>query len=168
MDNTSNNLFTGQQMFRHACAFSDCADFAMKALDSQKTSVEWYTTPAIVNSAFACEVYLKALLFFYNIRMKKKEHKLKELYELLPEDDKECIKREILIRYGRAWKDGFGLERLEHISDAFVKWRYNYEYVPEKLSNMQIDIGFLNAFRNALRDVCCVQLFNMKWDEYNQ
>ena len=165
MDNANITLFTCQQMFRHACAFSDCADFAMEKFDSGKTEVEWYTTPATVNSAFACEVYLKALLVFNNICMKK-EHRLKELYELLPENDKELIKQETLTKYPVGWKDGFGLERLEHISDAFVKWRYNYEFVPEEMGSMHIDIGFLSAFRNTLRDVCCFRLFSIKWDEY--
>lgn len=167
MDNTNTTLFTCQQMFRHACAFSDCADFAMKELDIDNTNVEWYTTPAIVNSAFACEVYLKTLLLFYNIPAKK-EHKLKELFEMLPENDKECIKRETVINYGGRWMDGFGLERLAYISDAFVKWRYNYEYVPEKMGSMQIDVGFLDAYRNTLRDVCCIRLFGTKWVEYTR
>ena len=152
MDNMNQTLFTCQQMFRHACAFSDCADFAKKEFDPGITNVEWYTTPAIVNSAFACEVFLKALLLYYNIPVKN-EHKLKDLYELLPQNDKEQIKQETLIKYPVGWKDGFGLERLEHISDAFVKWRYNYEHVPGKKGSMHIDIGFLNAFRNTLRDV---------------
>ena len=165
MDNTNKNMFNCQQMFRHACAFSDCADFAMKEFDPGKTNVEWYTTPAIVNSAFACEVFLKALLLFYDTPLKK-VHELKKLYELLPENDKECIKRETSINYGAGWQDGFGMERLMNISDAFEKWRYYYEDFPEKTCSMQIDIGFLNAFRNTLRDVCCFQLFHVKWDEY--
>lgn len=165
MDNMNTTLLDCQQMFRHACAFSDCADFAMKEFDPGITNVEWYTTPAIVNSAFACEVFLKTLIQYNNIPLKK-EHELKELYELLPEDDKEWIKQETLIKYPVGWKDGFGIERLLNISDAFVKSRYNYEYVPKKRGSMQIDIGFLNAFRNTLRDVCCFQLFHVKWDEY--
>lgn len=167
MDNTNTTLFTCQQMFRHACAFSDCADFAMKEYDPGITNVEWYTTPAIVNSAFACEVFLKALLIYHNIAVKK-AHKLKELYELLPAEDKARIKQDTLIECPIGWNDGFGLERLEQISDAFVKWRYNYEIVSGKTGSMQIDIGFLNAFRNALRDVSCFRLFNMKWDKYKR
>lgn len=165
MDNANTTLFTCQQMFRRACAFSDCADFAMKEYDPEITNVEWYTTPAIVNSAFACEVFLKALLLYYNIKLKR-EHKLKDLYELLPKNDKEQIKQGTLIKYPVGWENGFGLERLEHISDAFVEWRYSYEYVPGKRGSLQIDIGFLNAFRNTLRDVCCFRLFGMKWDDY--
>ena len=166
MDNTYKTLFNCQQMFRHACAFSDCADLAMKEFDPGKTNVEWYITPAIVNSAFACEVYLKTLLVSYNYTLKK-EHKLKELYEMLPENDKEYIKRETTVNYGGGWKDGFGIERLVNISDAFVKWRYSYDYILGKTCSMQINIGFLNAFRNALRDICCLRLFSAKWDEYN-
>ena len=67
MENPNKNLFDCQRMFRHACAFSDCADFALKEFRPDIVDVAWYTTPAIVNSAFACEVFLKTLILFHGI-----------------------------------------------------------------------------------------------------
>lgn len=162
MDNPNKVLFECQQMFRHACAFADCSDFALEKLPHGSIDIEWYSTPAIVNSAFACEVYLKALLRFYAIPVKK-EHGLKEFFELLPEKTKQWIKQTVLIISGGKWTDSFGLDMLDSISNAFVEWRYVYEY-----SKMQIDIGFLAAFRNALREACCQLLFNNTWEAYKR
>ena len=161
---TNDKIFDCQQMFRHACAFSDCADFAMREFDPKKINVEWYTTPATVNSAFACEVYLKALLLYCDIPIER-QHKLKELFELLPDKTKKWIKLTVLNSYG-AWKDAFGFDLLDGISDAFVKWRYNYEYVPQKTCSLNNNVSFLAAFRNALREACCRLFFGKTWEEY--
>ena len=160
MENPNKNLFDCQQMFRHACAFSDCADFAMEAFNRDEKVNEWYPTPAIVNSAFACEVFLKALLK-YNDTPVKKEHKLKELYELLPEKTKEWIKLTVTNHYGQ-WSDCFGRDYLENISNAFTDWRYSYE--SDRL--MRIHHGFLTTFRDALREASCQLFFGNTWEEY--
>ena len=152
MENPNKTLFDCQQMFRHACAFADCADFAMEDFDPQNIAVEWYSTPATVNAAFACEVYLKALLKYNDIPVKK-EHRLKELYELLPEKPREWIKLTVINHYGQ-WSDCFGLDYLANISNAFIDWRYSYESDHQ----MSIYLGFLMTFRYALREACC-QLF---------
>lgn len=165
MENPNKTLFDCQQMFRHACAFAEVADMAEAKFCHGTADIEWYSTPATVNSAFACEVFLKALLLSYGMPAGKK-HKLKELYEALPEDAKEWIKHETLIHYGGSWTDAFGFEHLEQISDAFVEWRYSYEYVPGKTCSMQVDISFLTALRNSMREACCLRLFHMKWDDY--
>ena len=144
-------------MFRHACAFAECADLAKDRICHGAADIEWYATPAIVNSAFACEVFLKALLIFYDVPFKK-EHELKELYEFLPEDTRIWIKLAVMSNYGGIWTDILGRELLESISNAFVNWRYWYEFIPQKTSSMQIDVGFLEMFRNTLRDAC-KQLF---------
>lgn len=165
MENPNKSLFDCQQMFRHACAFAEVADMAEAKFCHDTADIEWYSTPASVNSAFACEVFLKSLLLSYGVPARKK-HRLKELYETLPEDVKEWIKYYTLIHCGGGWKDALGFDQLEKISDAFVKWRYSYEYVPDKTCSMQINIGFLNAFRNSLREACCLRLFHIKWDDY--
>ena len=155
-----------KQLFRHACSFSDCADFAMKEFDPRIVDVEWYTTPATVNSAFACEVYLKALLLYYEIPSKK-QHELKELYDMLPDKTKEWIMLTVTNNYGK-WKDSSGFDLLDGISNAFVEWRYNYEYVPQKTCSLQNNTSFLTVFRNTLREACCNLFFGKTWEEYLQ
>ena len=159
-----NKLFECQQMFRHACAFSECADLALDKFRHDTADIEWYSTPAVVNSAFACEVYLKALLKYYDIPIKK-EHKIKELYEMLPEEARDWIKPTVMNQCGR-WTDQWGHELLENISNAFIEWRYSYEQDWSKSSIMHIDVGFLSAFRNVLREACSQLFYHKTWEDY--
>lgn len=128
-------------MYRTGCEFSDCADFALKAQNAVPFHGLFYSVPAIVNSAFACEVFLKLLLEVEQIDIKK-GHQLEKLFNQLPEQIKKDIQQSTMQKYG-SWTDAFGLSRLHHISDAFVNWRYNYEHDLKKDGSMQIEIGFL-------------------------
>lgn len=139
-------------MYRTGCEFSDCADFAMKAQNIVPFHGLFYSVPAVVNSAFACEVFLKLLLKMEQIEIKKK-HQLEELFDQLPEQVKKDIQQSTIHKYG-AWTDVFGCNLLSQISDVFVEWRYNYEHDFRKDGTMKIEIGFLVAFRNALREKC--------------
>ena len=158
---TNDKMFVCCEMFHHACAFSDCSDFALQVVCQDKTVTGCEPTPAVVNSAFACEVYLKALLK-YNDNPVMKEHRLKELYGLLPENTREWIKLTVINHYGQ-WYDCFGQDYLESISNAFTDWRYSYE------SNrlMSIHHGFLTTFRDTLREACCQLFFGKTWKEYS-
>ena len=162
---TSDKLNECQKMFRHACAFAECADLAREKFRHNTADIDWYITPSVVNSAFACEVYLKALLIFYNVSFKKK-HEIKELYGLLPDDTRDWVKQATIACSG-GWEDALGFERLDNISDAFVKWRYSFENDWSKSSIMRIDVGFLTAFRNVLREACCQLFFKKTWEEYS-
>ena len=55
------------EMFRVGCGFSDCANFCLAEQDKQLL----YIPPAVVNAAFACEVFLKLLLHFSQITLEK-------------------------------------------------------------------------------------------------
>lgn len=139
-------------MYQTGCEFSDCADFAMKAQDVVPFHGLFYSVPAVVNSAFACEVFLKLLLEVEQIEFKRM-HQLEELFNQLPEQVKTAIQQSTIQKYG-TWTDVFGLNLLHQISDAFVQWRYNYEHDFGNDGTMKIEIGFLVAFRNALREKC--------------
>ena len=137
------------EMYRTGCEFSDCADFCINLDNVQKYNAK-VITPAIVNAAFACEVFLKLLLHIHNTSYKK-NHKLKGLFELLPENLKIRIKFECLKKYGEL-KNCFGIEYLDNISDAFNKWRYNYEYDWSQSRVMKIETGFLFVFKDVLKE----------------
>ena len=163
---TNNKQFDCQQMFRHACAFSEVADMADEKFCHDTADIEWYTTPATVNSAFACEVYLKAILKWFDIQHEN-EHRIKILYSLLPNDVQEVVKLTVLNKYGR-WTDNWGFEILDNVSNAFVEWRYSYEHDWSESAVMQIEYSFLTALRDALRKACCDLFFNMKWEKYKE
>ena len=164
---TGFKLFDCQQMFRHACAFADCADMAEAKFRHDTADIEWYTTPAIVNSAFACEVYLKAILLYNDIKTPN-THELKELFDLLPEDIRCFVDPEVWNTVRIMPEDPLGRSQIELISNAFNEWRYSYEIIGKKRASMSIDRSFLKAFRDALREACCRLFFKTTWEEYKQ
>lgn len=160
-----NKQFDCPEMFRCACAFAEVADMANEKFCHDTADIEWYTTPGVVNAAFACEVFLKTMLKIHDIEVKK--HELKALYDLLPEHEREWIKMATINNCGQ-WTDICGREILAEMSDAFVKWRYVYEINIFKEGSIRCDYGFLTAFRNALREACCQLLFGVTWKKYAQ
>lgn len=140
------------EMYYTACKFSDCADFCMREQEERETFQYFYDDPAIVNAAFSCEVFLKLLLRLEQIDLRK-SHNLKQLFEKLPPEIIETVKYQTIQKCGY-WKDVWGQEILSQVSDAFEKWRYFYEIDRTKSGTIHFDIGFLLAFRDALRVVC--------------
>lgn len=158
---TGNKLFDCTEMFRHACSFVDCAELCHDKEDHIN-----FAKPEIVNSALACEVFLKAICFYYDIDLtplfkQKKGHDLKALYDVLPQELKEQLKMQVSHGYRDMWINPFGLEYLADISDAFQQWRYSYES-----KTLYMPTWFLTSFRNELREICCQLLYKMAWNEY--
>lgn len=137
------------EMFIIGCAFSNCADICQAEQEKNIDKSIFCTSPAIVNAAFACEVFLKLLLYL-NKKDFKKQHGLKSLFDDLPINVKEYIKGYVIEKQGR-WCDAFGIELLEKEDKAFNSWRYNYESDLSKSRTMYADIGFLFAFKDALK-----------------
>ena len=142
------------EMFRTGCNFSDCADLCLKEQNHAPESNLAYITPAIVNAAFSCEVFLK-LLLQHEGKDIHKIHKLNDLYAKLSEDIQMELKEKTILRYGK-WSDIWGRTYLEQIANAFVEWRYSYEHDWTKSASMQIEVGFLIAFKNSLKELCSV------------
>lgn len=156
--------FDCHEMFMHACTFCECADMAFQKGKHDTAPIGFYDMPALVNSAFACEVFLKTILKWYDIKSPK-SHKLKDLYEATPEKIRAFIKPTVLNAFWE-WEDWLGREHLENLSNAFQDFRYIYEYDFSKNGSLHIETGFLIAFRNALRDCCSRVIFGMPWEEY--
>ena len=83
---TGNTLFDACRMFKHACAFVGCAKFCEREPWNIEKRLPDYTVADIVNSAFACEVFIKALLLSSGKtieEIKNAKHGIKDLWELL-------------------------------------------------------------------------------------
>lgn len=160
-------LFDCREMFRHACAFAETADLATGKFKHDTADIDFYVIPSAVNSAFACEVFLKSILKYSDIDFTK-QHDLKELFELLPERIKTFVKDTAAVNYGGNWTNWAGFEYLDNVSKAFVDWRYCYEMDWGKFMSVHMETGFLIAFRNALREASCQLFFQMTWEEYKQ
>lgn len=106
--------------------------------------------PVVVNLAFACELYIKALLI---LQRKKQDvvsgHKLAELFSALDEDTKNRVLTDVSIKN---W-DIF----MRDSSDAFEAWRYFYE----KDKCMVGHIPELFNLANTL-DAICEEIFTQK------
>lgn len=76
--------------------------------------------PAIVNAAFACELYLKSML------EQPWGHKLKDLFEHLDRETKLQVKNEFDTSFTKHPIYNFDVF-LKDVSDAFVEWRYVFE-----------------------------------------
>lgn len=149
-------------MFNIAREFSDTATLVVGKNSIEKQG--WsrpYIIPEMVNRAFSCEVFLKSLLVFSNADFKKK-HELKDLWDLLSTEIKDLVKKEIALRFEFTEKDGFE-DLLEISTNAFVRWRYVYE-----VGALTGFPGFLAAFSDSLREVCCKKYYNRTWKEYKE
>ena len=51
------NLEVSRRMFKHACAFLDCASFCQIEPNNIEYRMSSHTVAGIVNSAFACEIW---------------------------------------------------------------------------------------------------------------
>ena len=161
---TGNTLFDSQRMFKHACAFFDCAKFCETEPQNINMGVCTHLVADIVNSAFACEVFIKSLLIFNKLTLEDiRGHKLKDLWTKYKEIDNEralLIEKTVNEFFGNDEEFVFG-ESLENVSDAFVNWRYIYE----KHSG-SIHLQFLRIFREILREHCCKEIYKMTWKEF--
>ena len=104
----------------------------------KNNQVQWLLVPAVTNSAFSAELYLKGLLDFEGVS--KKGHKLEELFNEI--SDK--LKNQIISLTSLNSQDF--QNNLKKISNAFVEWRYLYEK-----DDIQIIWCFLQKFSNAVK-----------------
>lgn len=163
---TGNKLFDSCRMFKHACAFRDCAHFCETEPWDVEHRMASHTVSGIVNSAFACEIFIKSLLIYNDYTIEDiKGHELNKLWEKLKQKDEELTNsvekkmEEVFCSNG----DYTFSDLLNNISNAFEYWRYIYEK-----SSGTIYINFLKIFRDLLRNVCCEKLYNLTWAEYTK
>lgn len=103
------------------------------------------------NLTFACELFLKSLLYYSN-KSFGHTHGLKQLFNMLGETEKDFIKENVFAN--SQYQDDFEL-CLSEQNDAFVEYRYICE-----VERYAIDFNFLFCFANILEKVCSYNLKN--------
>lgn len=141
----SNNFIKAKRMYETGEAFALGASVLEEKSNTQ--DCVRLNIPAIVNRAFACEVFLKCLLTLEG-KENVKEHNLKNLLEQLSDEEKLHIENK-LKRSQIPSKDCFGFAYLDKIANAFIKWRYEYESL-----KMQINTGFLIVLSDIFKNEC--------------
>ena len=101
----------------------------------------YLTIPAITCAAFSAELGIKAIL--NREGLKTRGHKLKELLERLPAEDRDKI-----ISLTSASYLDFN-NQLEAASNAFVEWRYMHEQENE----IQVNVFFIGNFAESILKV---------------
>ena len=118
-------------MRRQAESFTAMSHLAYNAFQNRRPSAPPITlVPFVVNSAFALELYLKTLIHANGGDVPRNEHRLTNLFKLLPSGVQQRIEQmtvEHRNRYAPTTAGTFA-ERLAPISTAFVRWRYAYEH----------------------------------------
>lgn len=159
-----NNILDYERMFKHACAFFDCAKYCEIEPNNIEYRMMSHNVANIVNSVFACEVFIKSLLSFHGISGNKlKGHELKELWNklrILDSKNTSLIEKSIKSWFNSENENLFD-ELLDSVSNAFEYGRYIYEK-----DNWNINPNFLRGFRNILREFCCNQFYKKSWFDY--
>lgn len=144
-NNLKAKLFYNQGLRFLRCAercLGEVNDDGSITIISNKTHI--LSTPVMVNSAFACELFLKAILILHDIDYKR-EHNLKPLFDLLPKNE---YKEFLTI----GDTDHFESELEKHSKD-FVSWRYYMENV-EYGETYHMEPIFTEIFMENLKELC--------------
>ena len=147
-----------QIMFDQANSFYICSKLCKRELNENSGSNDLFAIPRIVNLTFACEVYLKTLLASSKTNVEKK-HRLNDLYDALPDEDRFFIETYMETRY--PLRDVFGSRFIDVEADDFVAWRYIYEK-----DTLSCDIGYLEALAETLQELCCMRIYELSWKRY--
>uniref|UniRef100_UPI0040572CE0 hypothetical protein n=1 Tax=Agathobacter sp. TaxID=2021311 RepID=UPI0040572CE0 len=118
-------VLDSQRMFEHACAFCDCAKFCEVEPNNIEYRMRSHTVSGIVNSAFACEVFIKTLLVFNGRTVAEiKGHKLKTLWEEFRTLDNETavLVEERMRKWFNSSNENMFDELLSEASNAFEYW----------------------------------------------
>lgn len=155
--------------FEQACAFADCAEL----LETERVKI--HATPfarfsaAAAVSAFACELFLKALISACRLSGEESGgfsiHGLNQLFDILRGEDASAVAEiENATLCMVKLEDGYTFDKaLRDASDSFIFWRYSYEHGRAKSGVM-----LLRSMRLVLRDKCCVKLYGRPWSTYAQ
>lgn len=151
-----------REMFYVACSFTDTAERAVGDKTIEKEGwMRQNIIPEIVNRAFACEIFLKAMLTYKNIKFKR-NHNLFELWKKLSKELSNKVEGEIYECI--ELEESVSLDDLiNKIANAFNEWRYIYE---ENLKS--VNLGFLKIFNDSLREVCCKEIHGNTWTTYKE
>lgn len=107
--------------------------------------------PAIVNTSFSIELYLKSMLdenIIEDAKKRRKAHCLDYLLGLLPSGEQSAIIHLSIAQYasicGSSISEEEFWDEMRKVSNSFSEWRYYYEY------GGSINIAFLNSVAHAL------------------
>lgn len=156
-----------ERLFKNACSFCDVAEICEIENSLIDNSVILHNVPSIVNSVFACEIFLKCLLVKQNYEEFKNIHNLCNLWKMIKvyynnkcnDIENTCIN--FYYSEGEKVDKKIFVKKMKSIGNSFVQWRYAYEF-----DELSLDRNFIKFFRIVLRNFCCEEIYNKSWSDY--
>lgn len=149
-------------MFEQACAFCSCAEFTEMEGCKIPNRTRAHTFAGMSLSAFACELFIKCAIVARGgmYGMKHTLNELWDVYHSLDSDAALRIENSILTSF--RYDDVGEFDRmLSEVSNAFVQWRYIFDYTPkERVGGSR---QFLRLFRIALRNMSSEVVLGCSW-----
>lgn len=133
-------------------AYKSAVEFYIISIKCLDMMLSEYSSQVCSNIAFSCELFFKSILYYNKIECKNM-HNLYQLYNLLPDKDKNDVKK--LHKSGNIKKEDFELN-LKEIGKAFIVFRYSYER-----KGMACNLRFLVELIMALNEYC-MDIFESK------
>ncbi len=145
-----------EAMRGQAVAFAAASNLAYERMQKRGPGDPPLTfVPFVVNSAFAVELYVKTLLRAVDIEPPKRGHSLVALHALLPAGEQARVQR-LCVQHTQDYDPGTVetfAARLVPINEAFVQWRYAYEYERAGMVRLRSLILVMKACHEACRTV---------------
>ena len=141
MNGFENNILLQADDFYEA--YSRCIEPKHQRFEDGRQVGDVVNVPAIVNAAFACELYLKSL-----IGKELQTHDLSVFYRSLKQE----IKEEIEDRYRdkKVFEIDTAYQAIKTVGKTFVEWRYLYKDEYSKQCNPKDLNIYLNIFQAIL------------------
>ena len=161
----ANNLYQAKKMFKHACAFADCTYSCNVEIKGAPHLTQPLGIPGIVLSAFACEIFLKALLIFLGLPerdVRSYKHHLKRLWEKYKDLDAASAQFFLNVYMSDYSVQAFENE-LNIVDNNFEEIRYIYEG-----TNIQTDRTFLKYLCDNLKCFCCQIIHGCSWEQFGK
>jgi len=132
----------------------DFQNFACKGIPEdffeESDDCRW-ATPYIVNTAFACELYLKS--FASDGESAVRGHRWNEIFENLADE-----KKTLILNHPNLKDDDEFYEKLEEGGKLFETWRYSFE----KGKSRSVEFVFLDTFTEVMHDLAKGDLLKLK------
>lgn len=143
--------YSYDKAFSQAIAFNDVALMCEKEPNVFKdTRTEFHSVAGMVNSCFACELFIKTILIFKGKQEEAKGHGLHDLWEKLKKIDVDLTgKIEDSVNSLFKYKINSFDNLLKICNNSFVELRYIYEY-----ENIGFCASFIYLFRRILYEEC--------------
>ena len=133
-------LYDGKQILITANSFVCAAERCFEAKPIRPGQFQSLIVPTVVCSAFAIELYFKAIITFESNNAKG--HDLSQLYLNCSTASQNAVVSQLCITRGEFDK------KIQVMSNAFVEWRYIFEK-----ETLNIDLQFLNDLTAASKSV---------------